>query len=256
MQASGGKMTVIQRVVAPAQHNGPFNPNAAKPNNEGDDLPDMENPAYGGTHTNNTGLSGGRDGIHNAAYGSGVGNTRPDDWAELLRLSNNNNPWRQLHLLNDNLGGRGLHTNLVPGSASFNGQHLGGAETPVKNWAGSAEGDVDEDRAADYEVTANYNNPDIISNYIIENFHDVDNFAGTIEERTDEEMEEGDPELVREDVYDQQRDALKDEHEDWISDYVSDTFASSFTCTAKFYERDDDGDVYSTNQQNVTVSYQ
>ncbi|QEI14244.1 DUF4157 domain-containing protein [Cellvibrio japonicus] len=147
----------MAKIIQLATRSGTFNPNAAKaPTNAA--MPGMQAPAYGGVSANNTGLLGGRNGIHNPAYGSGVGGIRPPQWANLVNLTGGN-PWVQLHLLNDNLGGQGQATNLAPGSRSFNSQHLHGAEKPVKNWAGHSGAAQAANKAADYQVTAQYNTP-------------------------------------------------------------------------------------------------
>lgn len=147
----------MAKIIQLATRSGTFNPSAAKaPTNAA--MPIMQAPAYGGLSANNTGLQGERNGIHNPAYGSGVGGIRPPNWGTLVNLTGSN-PWVQLHLLNDNLGGQGQATNLAPGSRSFNSQHLHGAETPVKNWAGHSGAAQAANKAADYRVTAQYNTP-------------------------------------------------------------------------------------------------
>lgn len=150
-----GTTAAIQLVSA--NRTGTFNSAAPKaPTNAA--MPPMQAPAYGGLSVNSTGMMGSRSGIHNPAYGSGVGGVRPPNWSTLTALTGSN-PWVQLHLLNDNLGGRGQATNLAPGSRSFNSHHLKGAETPVKNWAGHSGAPQAANQAADYVVTAQYAGP-------------------------------------------------------------------------------------------------
>lgn len=165
----------IQRVQA--QRDGDFDSAAAKPNAAGAALPAMAAPAYGGTAANNTGQNASRTGIHLPAYGSGVGGFRPTHWQTLENLTGGN-PWKQLHLLNDNLGGQGQNTNLAPGSTSFNAQHLHGAERPVKTWTG-ANGGVGAGHAADYNVTAHYGNPASVITHL-HNMYDGTHNAATM----------------------------------------------------------------------------
>lgn len=155
----------MQRVVAPAQRNNTFNSGAAKALT-GAGFPVMGGAAYGGSTAYSTGNTASRNGINNAAYGSGVGGHRPTGWQAFENLTGSN-PWKQLHLLNDNLGGLGQASNLAPGSTSFNSQHLNGAEAPVKNWAGTSSANTSADQAADYDVTATYGNPGGVQNEVV-----------------------------------------------------------------------------------------
>lgn len=171
-QNTNPEQKVVQRVVAPAQHDGPFNTNALK-NIHVQNLHNNLTAQYGATRTNNTGISGGGTALSNQAYGSGVGNFRPDNWAKLEELTGGN-PWIQCHLLNDNLGGTGVGANLSPGSSSFNHQHLLGAETQVKDWAGYT-GNFTIGQVADYTVTSVMGNPQPIQNEIkqLYNVHSI-----------------------------------------------------------------------------------
>lgn len=176
--ANAGAQAPIQRVQA--TRNGTFD-NAAPKAATGAGLPPMGAIAGGGVTANNTGISGARTGINNPAYGSGVGGTRPTNWVPFCNLTGYTGAnWYQLHLMNDNLGGQGIGSNLAPGSPSFNGQHRAGAETPVKNWAGYAGNNTAASQAADYTVQAVYGNPAAVHNDTITKYTNTFNFPARI----------------------------------------------------------------------------
>lgn len=146
-----------------AQRSGNFNENAARPNAV-NALPNR-NIAYGGAIGNGTGSTVVATGLNNENYGSGVGNYRPSHWARFTTLTGGN-PYYQLHLMNDNLSGRGEGQNLVPGSPSFNSQHSAAVEEHVKDWAGTSTTNTNVNQVANYSVVSQYGNPPQIINKV------------------------------------------------------------------------------------------
>ncbi len=76
-----------------------------------------------------TGASG--TSLNRQVSGSGVGNTRPNQWAQFLAMAGKSNPFKQGHHMHQDLGGDGTHDNLAPFTSSLNGLHYTRVEQHV-----------------------------------------------------------------------------------------------------------------------------
>ncbi len=106
-----------------------------------------------------TGASGAD--LHRQPPGTGVGNTRPNDWADFIAMIGAYNPFKQGHHLHQDLGGEGTHDNLAPFTASLNGLHYHRVESYV---LAQTDNPPATDEYADYSVTPVYGgNPGIVA---------------------------------------------------------------------------------------------
>ncbi len=85
--------------------------------------------------------------------GTGVGGTRPTNWAHFIAMIGAVNPFKQGHHMHQDLGGDGTHDNLAPFTASLNGLHYTRVEQHVLGQTNAPPG---SDQYADYSCIPNY----------------------------------------------------------------------------------------------------
>ncbi len=174
-----------------------------------------------------TGASG--TSLNRQVSGSGVGKTRPNQWAQFLAMVGKSNPFKQGHHMHQDLGGDGTHDNLAPFTSSLNGLHYHRVESHVLT---QTDAPPSSDQFADYSCTPVYGGNAGIQTWGKNKFNAMTGpnqlaamvGAGVISAAT-AAAAAGAPSVAQLTL-----------GRNWIDAYVNGTFPTSINCTVRFID--------------------
>lgn len=162
--------------------------------------------------------------------GTGVGKTRPSQWAQFLAMVGAANPFKQGHHMHQDLGGDGTHDNLAPFTSSLNGLHYSRVESEVLDHTNAPPG---SDQYASYQTIPTYGGTASLRTWGRNQFNAMPGAnqlaamvgAGIMTPAVAAAAggAPSGPQLTS--------------GRNWITAYINATFPSLITCTARFIDR-------------------
>jgi hypothetical protein len=247
--AGGEDVEMVQLAATAAGYGGGhMNEAAAQPNAAPAPNVAMGALNFPGVTAENTSLGVVGSDLHDQQTGTGVGGTRPNQWAEFIAMIGAINPFKQGHQMHQDLDGDGTHDNLAPFTGSLNALHYTRVESHVLNQTVS----TGADEFADYSVTPTYGGNGAIvlwaqgqfAGMAVANQLAAMVNAGIITAAAAALYAPLAPLSVADQL-------LAD---NWLQTYVNAAFPTDIVCTATFIDDAGAGNYTSSNPQTVTIT--
>jgi Domain of unknown function (DUF4157) len=203
---------------------------------------------FPGVTAENTSLGVVGSDLHDQQTGTGVGATRPNQWAQFIAMIGAINPFKQGHQMHQELDGDGTHDNLAPFTGSLNALHYHRVESHVLNQTVS----TGADEFADYSVTPTYGGNGGIVLWA------QGQFAGmTTANQLAAMVNAGIITAAAAALYAPLAPLSAADQllaDNWLQTYINASFPTDIVCTATFIDDAGAGNYTSSNPQTVTIT--